>query len=91
MKKSRLERRIIEEYTVCDYCDIPIKVGSDVFVKIYFDVDGFNEIILCSPNCLDNYEAEEFMNKFNRDYNEDFERGFHETPEDYFGYFEEEE
>ena len=77
MKETKLKRIIIEEDVICDYCDIPILAGEEAFIRtIKYDNEGYFDIILCSSNCLDEYEAEEFENEL--------ENGLHETSEDYF-------
>jgi hypothetical protein len=62
MENRKLERRTFEEDMTCDYCNCDIKAGSSAFVITFtddYEISG--EVILCSPTCLDEYEAEEFL------------------------------
>jgi len=82
MKEPKLERIIIEDDIVCDYCNREVYAGSLVFMKSEYDETGeFYPLYLCSQNCLDNYEAEEFT--------DELENGLHDTVEDYFDFDDE--
>ena len=90
MKDPKLERIIIEDDVICDYCDRVIPAGSLIFARFSAkEVENGDYYYWCSKECLDNYEAEEFIREFKLG-EEEFERGFHETSEDYLDFEEEE-
>jgi len=73
---GKLERIIIEDDVICDYCNRPLSAGSTVFARFDKDSEGIIPFYWCSQECLDNYEAEEFE--------KELIDGLHETSEDYF-------
>ena len=58
--KDKLERIIIKQDAICDYCDKIIPAGSVVFVRYDYQ-EGSYHYYWCSQHCLDSYEAEEFI------------------------------
>ena len=77
MKDTRLERIIIEDEVICDYCGRVIKEGSSVYAKFYKDEkdEDLYYYYWCSKECLDNHESEELMREL--------KRGLHDTASDY--------
>lgn len=77
MRDSCLQRIILEEDIVCDYCDSVIPAGTIVFAR--FITDEEDRVIYpfywCSQECLDSYEAEEFENEL--------KNGLHKSSDDY--------
>jgi len=81
MKDQKLTRIVVTEDVMCDYCEKVIPAGSVVFAKYGFDDEGkkLYHYHWCSSACLNDYEAEDFM--------DDLASGCHETSKDYEKYF----